>query len=78
MAPLEFFAEKHTSRSFYPVTVCRMTSIDLARPRDHLVRRFLIDTELMTDLLIHYPQKTADRQAVPFYSESHLAHLRLV
>ena len=41
-----------------------MTSIDLAHPHDHLVRRFLIDTELMTDLLVHYPQKDVDRKAV--------------
>jgi len=49
-----------------------MTSIDLAHPHDHLVRRFLIDTELMTDLLIHYPQKTADRKAVGLLDLKHL------
>jgi len=49
-----------------------MTSIDLAHPHDHLVRRFLIDTELMTDLLVHYPQKTADQQAVGLLDLKHL------
>ena len=49
-----------------------MTSIDLAHPHDHLVRRFLIDTELMADLLIHYPQKTADQQAVGLLDLKHL------
>jgi hypothetical protein len=37
---------------------------DLAHPHDLLVRRFLPETELMADLLLYYPQKAADRQAV--------------
>ena len=37
---------------------------ELAHPHDLLVRRFLIDTELMADLLQYYPQKHADQQAV--------------
>ena len=37
---------------------------ELAHPHDLLVRRFLIDPELMADLLLHYPQKLADQQAV--------------
>ena len=37
---------------------------ELAHPHDLLVRRFLIDPELMADLLQYYPQKTADQQAV--------------
>jgi predicted transposase YdaD len=41
-----------------------MTSIDIAYPHDHLVRRFLIDTELMRDLLMFYPQNDADQQAI--------------
>ena len=49
-----------------------MTSIDLAHPHDHLVRRFLIDTELMTDLLIHYPQKDVDRKAIRLLDLKHL------
>jgi len=49
-----------------------MTSIDLAHPHDHLVRRFLIDTELMADLLVHYPQKTADQKAVGLLDLKHL------
>ena len=49
-----------------------MTSIDLAHPHDHLVRRFLIDTELMTDLLVHYPQKGADQRAVQLLDLKHL------
>jgi len=45
---------------------------DLAHPHDHLVRRFLIDPELMRDLLIHYPQKTADQKAVGLLDLKHL------
>jgi hypothetical protein len=41
-----------------------MISIELAHPHDHLARRFLIDPELMADLLAHYPKKTADRQTI--------------
>jgi hypothetical protein len=41
-----------------------MTSIDLAHPHDHLARRFLIDPELMADLLVYYPKKTADKQTI--------------
>jgi hypothetical protein len=37
---------------------------ELARPHDLLVRRFLIDPELMADLLRYYPQTLADQQAV--------------
>jgi hypothetical protein len=49
-----------------------MTSIDLAHPHDHLVRRFLVDTELMADLLAYYPQKNADQQAVGLLDLKHL------
>ena len=49
-----------------------MTSIDIAHPHDHLVRRFLIDTELMADLLVHYPQKDVDRKAVGLLDLKHL------
>jgi hypothetical protein len=49
-----------------------MTSIDLAYPHDHLVRRFLIDTELMADLLLHYPQKIADQNAIQLLDLKHL------
>lgn len=49
-----------------------MTSIDIAHPHDHLVRLFLIDTELMADLLAHYPQKAADRKAVGLLDLKHL------
>jgi hypothetical protein len=41
-----------------------MISIELAHPHDHLARRFLIDPELMADLLVYYPKKTADRQTI--------------
>jgi predicted transposase/invertase (TIGR01784 family) len=41
-----------------------MTSTELAHPHDHLARRFLIDPELMADLLAHYPKKTADQQII--------------
>ncbi len=37
---------------------------ELARPHDLLVRRFLIDPELMGDLLRHYPQTATDQQTV--------------
>ena len=37
---------------------------EIAHPHDLLVRRFLPDPELMADLLLHYPQNTADQQAV--------------
>jgi len=57
---------------YLPCNRCRMTSIDLAHPHDHLVRRFLIDTELMTDLLVHYPQKDIDRKAVQLLDLKHL------
>jgi predicted transposase/invertase (TIGR01784 family) len=50
-----------------------MTSIDLAHPHDHLVRRFLVDTELMADLLAYYPQKIADQKAIGLLDLKHLA-----
>ena len=37
---------------------------ELAHPHDLLVRRFLVDPELMADLLQYYPQKAADQQAI--------------
>ena len=47
-----------------------MTSI--AHPHDHLARRFLIDPELMADLLVHYPKKTADQQTIRLLDLKHL------
>ena len=41
-----------------------MTSIELAHPHDHLARRFLVDPELMADLLAYYPTKTVDQQTI--------------
>jgi hypothetical protein len=41
-----------------------MQNPELAHPHDLLVRRFLIDPELMADLLRFYTQKLADQQAV--------------
>jgi len=41
-----------------------MQNPELAHPHDLLVRRFLIDPELMADLLLFYTQKLADQQAV--------------
>jgi len=41
-----------------------MKNPELAHPHDSLVRRFLIDPELMADLLLFYTQKLADQQAV--------------
>ena len=41
-----------------------MQHIELSRPHDLLARRILIDTELMTDLLLFYTQKEADRRIV--------------
>src|SRR5215469_2849349 len=41
-----------------------MQHSELTHPHDLLVRRFLVDTELMADLLQHYPQNPADRQMV--------------
>ena len=49
-----------------------MTSIELAHPHDHLARRFLIDPELMADLLAHYPKKVADQQTIRLIDLSRL------
>ena len=49
-----------------------MTSIDIAHPHDHLVRRFLIDTDLMADLLAYYPQNATDQKAVGLLDLKHL------
>ena len=49
-----------------------MTSIELAHPHDHLARRFLIDPELMADLLAHYPKKAADQQTIRLIDLSRL------
>jgi len=49
-----------------------MTSFDLAHPHDNLVRRFLIDVELMADLLTYYPQKVADQNAIRLLDMKHL------
>jgi len=49
-----------------------MTSIDLAHPHDHLARRFLIDPELMADLLAYYPQKAIDQKTVGLLDLKHL------
>jgi len=45
---------------------------ELAHPHDRLVRRFLIDIELMTDLLLHYPQNADDQQAIQLLDLKHL------
>jgi hypothetical protein len=45
---------------------------ELAHPHDFLVRRFLIDPELMADLLRYYTQKLADQQAVNLLDLKHL------
>jgi predicted transposase/invertase (TIGR01784 family) len=49
-----------------------MTSIELAHPHDHLARRFLIDPELMADLLAYYTRKVADKQTVGLLDLKHL------
>jgi hypothetical protein len=49
-----------------------MTSLDLAHPHDHLARRFLIDPELMADLLLYYPQKATDQKTVRLLDLKHL------
>ena len=41
-----------------------MQNPELAHPHDLLVRRFLIDPELMADLLLHYPQNPAEQRMV--------------
>ena len=45
---------------------------ELAHPHDRLVRRFLIDTELMVDLLLCYPQNVDDQQAIQLLDLNHL------
>ena len=49
-----------------------MTSTELAHPHDHLARRFLIDPELMADLVTYYPKKTADKQIIRLLDLKHL------
>jgi len=41
-----------------------MTCIEIAHPHDHLARRFLIEPELMADLLVYYTRKVADKQTI--------------
>jgi hypothetical protein len=41
-----------------------MIEYELAHPHDLLVRRFLVEPELMADLLTYYPKKVIDRQTI--------------
>ena len=45
---------------------------ELARPHDLLVRRFLVDPELMADLLRYYPQNPIDQKTVGMLNLKHL------
>ena len=45
---------------------------ELVRPHDLLVRRFLVDPELMADLLRYYPQSPVDQKTVGMLDLKHL------
>ncbi|MDR3196433.1 MAG: Rpn family recombination-promoting nuclease/putative transposase, partial [Planctomycetaceae bacterium] len=49
-----------------------MTNTELAHPHDLLVRRFLIEPELMADLLTFYVRQTNDQKIIQLIDLIHL------